>query len=672
MAAKLSEIRERQEPHTVAMISGRTNDLTARLAGRFMEAYGSPNLIGMPTLKVSKSLAENAQFGKTDSIGYDLENSKYILSFGCGLIEGWGSPVRSIKAFSSWRGDKKAKLVQIDNQATLTASKADEWIAVIPGTEGALALGLAQVMVEKGLYDKDFVAENCFGFDEFAAVLAKDYTTKEVSAITGVSAEVIVKLAEEFAAAEGAVALSGKGTGAMPTPVYELMSVMALNALKGNINKKGGVIVRKDLPLKEWPEFQLDSVAEDGNSAPRLDLAQTAKYRLTGSILSEFVESVNSGRFYPVSMLILDRANPDYFGADPGAFRRALDKIPLVVSLSNMADDSSIHADIILPDTSNYEGPVDVINPPDLPYPLFGAAEAVIDKTPFDCRPAADTLIALAQEIGGSVAEAMPFNSHGEMIKYSAEGLAESGRGKVVDPEGDVPGWEFAAEIEVSEYGETEEFMAALRTGLFWYDPAFEYGDLAGAFDTPSQKFEFVSQNLMTALNDFIKDHGERDALTALGVTKGIEQLGIPHFESYMPEGHESKFPLLMVPAEQFKLVTDYKGNAPYLTKLLEDTTLKKNNLVVHINPHTAEDLHLKDGDLAWLRTAKGRQDVQVFLFEGARPGVVYAPIGLGHSGFGIYLRGKGVNPMQICQKATDPLSGQELWWGTPASLIKV
>ena len=187
----------------MAMISGRTNDLTARLAGRFMEAYGSPNLIGMPTLKVSKSLAENAQFGKTDSIGYDLENSKYILSFGCGLIEGWGSPVRSIKAFSSWRGDKKAKLVQIDNQATLTASKADEWIAVIPGTEGALALGLAQVMVEKGLYDKDFVAENCFGFDEFAAVLAKDYTTKEVSAITGVSAEVIVKLAEEFAAAEG-------------------------------------------------------------------------------------------------------------------------------------------------------------------------------------------------------------------------------------------------------------------------------------------------------------------------------------------------------------------------------------------------------------------------------------------------------------------------------------
>ena len=92
VGSKLSELREQGLAHTVALISGRQESLTRQLSEQFMAAYGSPNMILTPELRGNRKMAETAQFGAGQSIGYDLENSKYVLSFGCGIIEGWGSP----------------------------------------------------------------------------------------------------------------------------------------------------------------------------------------------------------------------------------------------------------------------------------------------------------------------------------------------------------------------------------------------------------------------------------------------------------------------------------------------------------------------------------------------------------------------------------------------------
>jgi anaerobic selenocysteine-containing dehydrogenase len=671
VGAKLRELRAQGKAKSVVMISGRRHDLSRTLAERFMAAYGSPNLVNMPGLEAARSVSEKAQFGWDNGLGYDLENAKYVLSFGCGLIEGWGAPVRSIQAFSGWRSPSMAtKLVQVDSQATLTASKADTWLAAAPGTEAALALGLAHVIIKHNLYDSGFVNANTFGFDEFKALVESEYSPEQVSAITGLSAKVITRTAHEFAGGKPAVAIAGRGTGAIPTPVSELMAVMALNALVGNINQKGGVIVRKDLPLTAWPALAADAEAQQGLAAPRLDLAGSDKYPLSGSLLTELIASIDQGRYYPVEVLILDQADPSFFGADPAAFRRILSKIPLVVTLSSQADDTSIMADLVLPQTSNFEGPVEIINPPTLPYPLFGAGQAVF-KSRFDTLSAGDIYLKLAEAVGDGVKGAMPFESHEDMVSQTVAGLFQSGRGKVVDPDGEAPGAEFGAEVEVSQFDSDKAFLGALQKGLFWYDPVYEFGDLSGAFKTPSGKFEFVSQTLRDALYDFVSGQGEQAALAELGFSQNSSRLFMPHFEPSQVAPDE-KYPLLMVPEEQFKLVTDAKGNAPYLTKLLEETTLKNNNLVVHIHPETAEALHIGEGEKVWLVTRKGKMAVLVHLFDGARPEVIYAPIGLGHIGYGYYLRGKGANPMEYVEAKTDPLSGQALWWGTPAKLTKV
>jgi anaerobic selenocysteine-containing dehydrogenase len=156
-----------------------------------------------------------------------------------------------------------------------------------------------------------------------------------------------------------------------------------------------------------------------------------------------------------------------------------------------------------------------------------------------------------------------------------------------------------------------------------------------------------------------------------MGVKGPADQAFLPHFDPYIPVDESGFYPYLLAPVEQFKLVATALGNAPYLTKMLDDVTLEETDLVVHVHPETAHERHLKNMDRAKIKTAKGDITVRVHLFEGARPGVIFAPVGLGHTGFGYYLRGKGANPMEIVTAAADPLSGQALWWGTPANLTK-
>ncbi|MEW6266233.1 MAG: molybdopterin-dependent oxidoreductase [Thermodesulfobacteriota bacterium] len=670
IGGKLAEIRKNGQAHTMVLISGRRRSLLQRAAARFLTAYGSPNFVEMPSLAGNRDLAERLQFGRESAVGYDLEKSGYVLSFGAALIEGWGSPALAIRSFSQWREGRKTKLIQVDTRASLSASKADQWLAVAPGSEGALALGLAQVITREGLYNRDFIFKYTYGFDEFQAMLVKEYPPERVAALTGLPVQTIIGLAREFARAERPVALAGKGKGALASPVYEVMAVMALNALVGNINQPGGVIVRRDLPLAGWPEPVLDETARAGLNAPRLDQARGPKYPLTKSLLSNLIQAVVQGRLYPVDVLILDQANPAHFGADPGAFKTALEKVPLVISVATWADDSSLLADYVLPESTGLESPAEALTPPTLPYPLFGLASPLIAPA-FDTRPGADIYIGLAKAVGGPLAKALPFKDQADMLGQSALGLYKSGRGQIAKAGGPPPGDVLGREDQIAGFKDEKAFRQALAKGVFWYDQSFRYGDLTEAFQTPSRKFEFLSQTLQTALTGFLTQKGVEPALAELGMTQKAEFLCLPHFEPYVPSKPEPGYPLLMMPVEQFKLVTSTQANAPYLTKLLEDLTLKNGYLCVELHPRTAADLHLHEGDLAWLKTRKGRIIVMVHFFEGARPGVIYTPVGLGHTGFDLYLRNKGANPLEIMEPAVDPLSGEALWWAARANLIK-
>ncbi|MBW2601961.1 MAG: molybdopterin-dependent oxidoreductase, partial [Deltaproteobacteria bacterium] len=240
VVTKLSDLRSKGKPDTVACITATDQGTVPQLFSRFMEAYGSPNYIRTASAEDTNELAMKLLQGKDASVGYDLEKANFILSFGSGLIEGWGSPVRTIQAHSKWRsgnGKKAATVVQIEPRLSNTAAKADMWYPVNPGTETALALGLAHVIIKDSLYDSTFVNNSTSGFAEWREMVMSEYSPGDVSATTGLSAAKITNLARAFAKAGHPLAVWGRGKGTTPGSLYECMAVLALNALVGNINK---------------------------------------------------------------------------------------------------------------------------------------------------------------------------------------------------------------------------------------------------------------------------------------------------------------------------------------------------------------------------------------------------------------------------------------------------
>jgi anaerobic selenocysteine-containing dehydrogenase len=85
-------------------------------------------------------------FGSKGRLGYDLENADYVLSFGSGILDGWGAPVRMFRVSSLWK-ENQVPVVQIEPRLSNSAGKADRWVAINPGTEADLALGIAAILI---------------------------------------------------------------------------------------------------------------------------------------------------------------------------------------------------------------------------------------------------------------------------------------------------------------------------------------------------------------------------------------------------------------------------------------------------------------------------------------------------------------------------------------------
>ena len=304
---RMGGLRRQGKPETLVAVDGHLiRSSMTLLIQRLLEAIGSPNYVRIPSVEDTYAMVNRIMLGSAGPMAYDLENSDFILSFGSGLIEGWGSPGRMIHAWGIWRADQlngRTKVVQIESRASNTASKADQWLAPRPGTEAALALGIAHVMIKEGSYDTKFVQNYTFGFTDwtaanvkdhmgFKALVLKKYSPADVARITGLDHKEIVSLARAFAKAKAPIALCGKGKGNLNGSLLEFMAVQGLNALVGNINKPGGVLVHHPLPLSPWPEVKLDTIAQKGLEKDRLDLAGSKKYPFSQSLINNLTEAI--------------------------------------------------------------------------------------------------------------------------------------------------------------------------------------------------------------------------------------------------------------------------------------------------------------------------------------------------------------------------------------------
>lgn len=646
VAERLGDLRDSGHPERAALLYGETRGQMRGFLEHFMAAVGSPNAVSHDSLNIEAArLANLFTQGVYDLPAYDLENSKYVLSFGASLLEAGRSPQRTIAGYSYMRRGRadRGKVVVIDPRQGVTGAKADEWIPIVPGTDGALALAIANVIIKTGQFDSDFVHHYAFGFEDFKDDAGKkhkgfknyvleNFDPRRVEQITGVPATTIGRLAGEFAGNPPAVAvLPGKG-GLLNGSLNGLAAAMAihcLNALVGSLDIPGGVMTQRYLPCPPWPDLPDDPVAENGRQADRVDGAGTL-FPLGRHAYQAVAGRVLDG--YPVELLFLYDANPVYEAPGGEKFAQAFEKIPFIVSFAPFVDESARYADLLLPEPTFLERWQDDYME-GLGYPGVGLRQPVVEPL-HDTMHTGDFLLKVAHELGDPVAQAFPWDSFKGLLQ---DRLQEVGAD-----------WDTLAELGVWL---APGYRFARRGSARWIN---EVVGPDRRFAARDGRFDFFSRELYCLLAD-----RSQEELAEVGTAVSGDALYLPHYEPVIYAGDEAEYPFLLNVVTLMSLgAHSYNANLPSLQETSGMTVRETWNSWLEMNPETAAELALQDGMLVWVESEFGRLQTKLKLVPALRPDVVNLPHNQGHTAVGRWAKNRGVNGLSIMNPATEPFTG--------------
>ncbi|MDH5559825.1 MAG: molybdopterin-dependent oxidoreductase [Deltaproteobacteria bacterium] len=685
--------KTRKNPNRFVFLGGQYRGLTDELFSRFSQVYGSPNYIRHRNLTPEKTaLSHYYTQGLERPLCFDLKNSRTILSFGCNLLESWISPVQQLRNFGEFRSGKdnqRGRLVQVDSRLSMTAAKADQWIPINPGTDGALAMGLVYIIIQEGLYNRKFVSENCFGFDDwvdkkkkahkgFKNLVLEGYAPEKVSKLTGVPVADLFKIAREFTSQTPSVALGERGLSYHNNDLYTRMAIHSLNAMVGNIGEKGGCFIQGSVPYKKMAEVNLSPQAIKGLQQPRIDLAGQTSLFNNESMGFGFHENILADNPYPVEILFLYYTNPLFSRPDSEAFRSALNKIPFIVSFSPFMDETSQQADLILPDHTFLERWQDdqITHLADIS--AFSLSAPVVEPL-YDTRQTQDVILELAGLLGKDLRRELPWKSYQEFLSYSVQGLYESQRGHITDISQEEALENILARQGYSAHklSKFSDFWELLLKRGVWWDAQDSYRGIRQLLKTPSGKFEFYSRLLEEEFGELFEERGGDPSKTLESIANKFkikergDLLFLPHFEQTESVGDPADYPFLV---NSYKLMSLAGGRSSNQPILLQQPAFHLENgweSWVEINPHTAERLGIHDGDLVYLESQKAKIKVKARLYPGCMPDVLNMPYGLGHTEFGRWARNRGANPNDILISQTDSLSGTLILGSTKAKIYK-
>jgi anaerobic selenocysteine-containing dehydrogenase len=640
VAEKLAKLRNAEKPHTVALLHGDLRGQMRQVVHRFMRAYGSPNVISRESL--GEGTARMAMWLSQGINGwpvYDITNANYVMTFGGNLLESSRNVIGYLSATALMRRGRpqRGKLVAVHPRLSVTGIKADEWIPIRPGTYGALALGMANIIINSGLYDEEFVRDFTFGFEDFAdadgklhqglkSLVLESYTLERVSNITGISADVIARLAGEFATNRPAVAVLPTEAGELSSgnALYTALAIHALNALVGSIDAQGGVIVQRFPDLTEWPAYSLDSSARSGASKERVDGAGS-QFPLAISAYQNIVDRILAQKPYALEMLVLLNANPLYDMPNNGRCLEALMKVPFVVSFASTLDESAAYSDLILPASTFLEiWGDDYLE--GTGYAGISLRRPVVDPV-HDTRNPGDVVLDLAHRLGGTVAQALPWDTYKDLI---------TDRLSTLD-------WK---KLEANGNWSEMVYFNASPGSQAWKDVLG-----CDRLNAPQDgRFDFFSRELFALL--------ESDSA----------QSCLPHFEIPTTLADTTAdalaYPFLLVPQSLIIQSQQWQGIVPTLQESYGLHGYVKWDSWVEISQKAANALGLENGDRVWVEAANGRVPAIVRVRAGLWPNAVFLPPGQGHHTFVRWGRHAddnlvvGANPNKLIEFTSEPLTG--------------
>lgn len=405
IVGRLNAIKAESGPEASAIYTGRGSfelamcdvfqpaGVAVSSASSVLFPFGSPNTMGVGALcYVSYAMVAPhvTMGGMLVNMFSDLENAELIVVWGANPAT--DSPPRDLYRILE-AVKRGARVVVVDPRRTATAKLSDaEWIAIRPGTDGALALGLCQVLIEEELHDEAFARNWTHGFDEFAAY-AQHFRPEVVESICGVPKDTIRTLARRISSARGASPVMYTGLEYSDSGVQAIRATMVLWALAGQLDVPGGRCF--SMPGSEFPVNRNGLIPNPNmNKALGLDSFPVYSAYRGESHANALPEAVLNGRPYPIRSLIILGGSLTTAWPQPDTWRRTLAALDQLVCIDVNLTADCAYADIVLPAATWYE-----IESYMRYGPVFRIRERVIDPVG-QSRNAFFILTELARRLG--------------------------------------------------------------------------------------------------------------------------------------------------------------------------------------------------------------------------------------------------------------------------------
>ncbi|MEK0324750.1 MAG: IscS subfamily cysteine desulfurase, partial [Nitrosopumilus sp.] len=628
IADRLNQIKDEFGPEATSIYTGRgafelslcdifqPKGVEVSSASSVLFPFGSPNTMGVGALcYVSFAMiAPHVTMGRMlVNMFTDIENADLLVVWGSNPAT--DSPPLDMNRLEQAK-HRGAEIVVIDPRRTDTAISCDaEWIPIRPGTDGALALGMINVMIEEELYDENFAKNWTLGFDDLAQYV-QHFRPEIVEGITGVPKDTITDLARRICKATGAAPIMYTGLEYSNSGVQAIRAVMTFWALAGHLDSPGGLCLA--MLNSQFPINRSGNVASpDKPSAGRDRFPVYTHYRgechATG-----LIDAVLDERPYPIKALIIHGASILTSWPETPKWRKTLAKLDFVVCIDRQLTADAAYADILLPATTMFE-----IESYMSYGPLFRIREKIIEPLG-EARNDYLIMAELAKRLG-----------YGHLYPQTEEELLQHV----------LKGSDFTLD-QVRKNGGIAKIKSPMMEYRKWEKGGLRQDGKPG-FDTPSGKFEIASNVLL--------DYGYEP------LPKYTEPVEGPIASPQVTK----KFPLVFNSGSRPH--TDFRSQHHGIKGLLKDHPEPS----LEMNQTDAEARKILDGDLVELRTLRGSAQFRAQVTDRIVSGAIDANMGGGGPVGPIAWQNCNVNELTDLENH-DVISGFPVYKALLCEVVKV
>lgn len=586
----------------------------------------------------------------------DIDRTDLLVLMGSDPLESNGS----LATAPDWPGRleklraRGGRLIVIDPRRSKTADVADEHIPIIPGTDAALLAGVAHTLFAEHLVDLGEVGAHIDGLEQVELALS-DFTPEAVASTSGIAAERIRSLARQLAAAPTAVVHGRLGTCLQDLATLTSWLLDIVNTATGNLDSPGGAMFSRAAALgfNTTGEPGIGKGTDYASFHSRVRELPGAFGQLPAVCLAEEIETPGEGQ---VRGLITIAGNPVLSAPDSDRLSAALDSLEFMVSVDMYINETTRHADLILPvpsalqrshyDVAYYQFSIrNIVNysPPVLPRP---------DDTPAEWQ----TLLAITGILQGRGpdpdVEAMDAELAGLLVMMAAA----DEHGTIQDRDTA----EIMAQLEPWT-GPQRILDLGLRTG--------PYGDGFGADPDGLTLAKLIESPhgidlgpLKSRIPEMLRTPTGRIDLAAPAFINDLGRL-----RSRLAEG---RAPLVLIGRRHLRSNNSWQHNIGTLMK-------GRQRCVLQIHPGDAERIGLAQGDTARISSTTAAIEAPVEVTDAVMAGVVSLPHGWGHDLSGTRLsvaaERPGVNSNRLASNDNvDPLSGNPHLNGIPVEVSRL